>query len=61
MEWPERPKTGDKRFSRFFGDQFVVLTRYINDDHWYFYCENDPTKFELRARTPWSQMPEFPR
>jgi hypothetical protein len=59
-DWPDHPKAGDKRFSAFFGNAFVVLTRYVNDRHWYFYRENDPKKTELRAETPWSQMPEWP-
>jgi hypothetical protein len=59
------PKTGEKRLSEFFSGRYqpwgvVVLTRYLSDNHWYFYIEGDPKKEELKARTAWSEMPLVP-
>jgi hypothetical protein len=49
------PVVGERRWSDYFR-KHVVLARYESDAVWWFKVEA-PNSRELRAQTPWSQMP----
>lgn len=54
---PARPRIGDRRWSRYFGE-WLILTRYVSDAEWYYVRESDLRGLGARASTPWSAMPE---
>jgi len=49
-----RPKAGEKRWSDYFGE-YVYLTTFIDDDHWYFRLGNSLRNY--KSQSLWSMMP----
>lgn len=53
----EGPQPGERRFSEFLGEP-IVLTRYVNDNEWYYLRESELRELGARATSPWSAFSE---
>lgn len=50
------PVSGTRRWSDYFGE-YLILTRYVSDQEWYFVRESELRTMGERASAAWSEMP----
>lgn len=59
LEQPAVPAPGDRRWSNHF-KEWIILTRWVSDEEWYFVRASRTDAAPTRAQARWSQVPLAP-